>query len=83
MDRYRIEIQHGEHRSLWYIIDTEAPDDEQPAVVRTCFSLGHAEDVAGTLNAAAQRERERREARFVEQQRQFDDLDEIRGGGYR
>ena len=43
--RYRVTCWHGEARTLWYVVDTHAPEGEQPAVVWTFHSptLAHAE----------------------------------------
>lgn len=35
--RYKVTTWHGEGDSLYYIVDTEAPEGEQPAVV-ACYS---------------------------------------------
>lgn len=32
--RYKVTAWHGETGSIFYVVDTHAPEDEQPAVVR-------------------------------------------------
>jgi len=39
-----ITIHHGESKTLWYVVNAAAADDEQPAVIETCHSLAEAED---------------------------------------
>lgn len=41
--RTEIVIQHGEHRSLFYLVDAAAPEGEQPAVLDIFGSLEEAE----------------------------------------
>jgi hypothetical protein len=50
--RFRIVVAHGEHRSLFYIVDAAAPDDEQPCVLATRRSREEAE---AALRALAER----------------------------
>ena len=33
---------HGETKSLWYVVDPSAPEDEQPCVLETCTSAADA-----------------------------------------
>lgn len=41
--RLTITVWHGEARSLFYVVDADAPHDEQPAVVVSCHSREEAE----------------------------------------
>ena len=54
-DRYRVTVYHGEGSSVFHIIDTQAPEDEQPCIVRSyrdnpsdaamhCLALNDAND---------------------------------------
>lgn len=33
MPRFQVTYQHGEHRTVFYVVDTAQPEAEQPAVV--------------------------------------------------
>lgn len=37
-----IVIWHSENKTLYYIVDDTKPEDEQPAVMMTCYSLEEA-----------------------------------------
>jgi hypothetical protein len=50
--RFRIVTAHGEHRSLFYVVDAAAPEDEQPCVVATATCRTDAE---AALSALAER----------------------------
>ena len=50
--RYKTTVWHGEGDSLFYVVDTEAPPDEQPCVVGT-FSGGNMERQLALLSAHA------------------------------
>lgn len=43
--RYKVTAWHGEAETLWHVVDTHAPEGEQPAVVWTFHSpmLAHCE----------------------------------------
>ena len=32
-NRFRVTVQHGEGRSVYYVVDTAQPEAEQPAIV--------------------------------------------------
>lgn len=49
--RYKVEVFHGEHASIYYVIDTEAPEGEQPEVVTSTNSPEAARSFAAFLNA--------------------------------
>ena len=40
---------HGEGRTLWYVVDTSAPEAEQPSVLVTLTRAEEAEHVRKTL----------------------------------
>lgn len=50
MDRYIVAVWHGEHRSVFYIIDTIAPSNEQPAVILTLPTKTGADEVCAAFN---------------------------------
>jgi len=41
--RYKLVTNHGEAGTLWTIVDTTAPEPEQPAVVRSFYSRNRGE----------------------------------------
>lgn len=47
----KIVIWHGEARSLFYIVDAEAPEEEQPAVEHTAYAYEEAAAVINALHA--------------------------------
>ena len=49
--RYVVITWHGEHRSLFYVVDTQAPEEEQPAVVASFESRDAAERHCAELAA--------------------------------
>ncbi|MEK6371205.1 MAG: hypothetical protein AABO58_00780 [Acidobacteriota bacterium] len=51
----KIVIWHGEARSLFYVVDADAPDEEQPAVERTASSPEEAVAVINALHAGTTR----------------------------
>ena len=51
MSRYTVAAHHGESRSLFYVTDSEAPADEQPAVLMTCDRRTDADEIARDLEA--------------------------------
>jgi hypothetical protein len=66
--RYVVITWHGEHRSLFYVVDSEAPEDEGPAVLASyteraaaeghCAELGRRREVVPgwTVEEILQRE---------------------------
>ncbi len=40
-DRYRVTTFHGEGATLYHVVDGEAPEGEQPAVVESFSTKGH------------------------------------------
>ena len=44
-----IVVWHGDRRSLYYLVDADAPEEEQPCVLETCSSLQEAEARRQTL----------------------------------
>jgi hypothetical protein len=48
----KIVSYHGEGRSLWYVVDAEAANDEQPCVVATAPSMETAEAILRSLSLA-------------------------------
>jgi len=49
--RYKIVIWHGEASSLFYVVDADAPEEEQPAVEHTAHSHEEALAVIDALKA--------------------------------
>lgn len=49
--RYIVTVWHGELRSLFYVVDTEAPCDERPAICSTWHDRAGAEREAAEMNA--------------------------------
>jgi hypothetical protein len=49
--RYHVVPWHGEGRSLFYVVDGHAPEDEQPAILGTFTRREWAESTAVDLNA--------------------------------
>lgn len=47
---YKVTVWHGEHGSLFYVVDTQAPESEQPAVKVVCGTRASAEKVAAFHN---------------------------------
>lgn len=59
--RYSIVIWHGEARSLFYVVDADAPEDEQPAVIATAHSYEEAEAIRNeAIRLETQTDQERR-----------------------
>jgi len=51
----KIVIWHGEARSLFYIVDADAPEEEQPAVEHTAYACEEAVAVVNALHACTAR----------------------------
>ena len=51
--RYRIVTVHGEARSLFHVLDTIAPEGEQPAIVASFESREYAECLRDWANIGA------------------------------
>ncbi|HEV7766389.1 MAG TPA: hypothetical protein VGQ76_15400 [Thermoanaerobaculia bacterium] len=58
--RYPIVIFHGEGRSLFYIVDAEAPDKQQPAVVDTAHTHEEAVTIQGERELPPESEPEKK-----------------------
>lgn len=41
--KLKIVVQHGEGKTLFYVVDQNAPEAEQPAVLATCHTMPQAE----------------------------------------
>ncbi len=50
--RFKVVVWHGEHRTLFYVVDTAAHQDDQPAVVVTYHSRREADEAARCFNGA-------------------------------
>lgn len=48
--RYRVVVWHGESGSRFYVVDSKAPEDEQPAVVASRTQRPAAQAIANRLN---------------------------------
>lgn len=48
--RYKQTVQHGESGTVWYVVDTWAPEGQQPAVVASGTDQQRMAHVAYTLN---------------------------------
>lgn len=46
----QIVVAYGEHRSLFYIVDAQAPEGEQPCVLETCASRAQAREAIESLS---------------------------------
>lgn len=51
----KIVIWHGEARSLFYIVNADAPEEEQPAVERTAYAYEEAVAAINALHAGTTR----------------------------
>lgn len=51
----KIVMWYGEARSLFYIVDADAPEEEQPAVEHTAYSYEEAVAVINALHASKTR----------------------------
>ena len=51
--RFIVTAWHGEGRSIFYVVDTQAREDEQPSIVASPIDRGVAERVADFYNRAA------------------------------
>lgn len=49
--RYRVTVWHGENQSVFYVMDTLAPESEQPACMGSLHSQTDADARCATLNA--------------------------------
>ena len=43
MKNVKIVVQHGEAQSLFFVVDCDAPESEQPAVMAVCYSREQAD----------------------------------------
>lgn len=55
MDRYKVTTQHGESGSVHYVVDTWAPEGEQPAVKESYVVYELSAEVAARLNEQSNR----------------------------
>ena len=51
MKRYKAVVWHGECASMYYVVDTYAPDDEQPCVLTTFDDFEKARTSVRSLNS--------------------------------
>jgi hypothetical protein len=51
--RFIVTAWHGESRSIFYVVDTQAHEDEQPCIVASPIDCGIADRVADSYNQAA------------------------------
>ena len=77
-NRYTVSIVHGEHATLYHVVDAGAPEGEQPDIVLSLHNKPHAQAMAEELNKQAARIRElegalARAVRFVEGYRAMHD----------
>lgn len=57
-NRYTVSIVHGEHATLYHVVDAGAPEGEQPDIVLSLHNKPHAQAMAEELNKQAARIRE-------------------------
>jgi len=50
MTRYKVVAWTGEHKTIWYVLDTKAPESLQPAVVCCGDNFNQAKVKAALLN---------------------------------
>ena len=48
--RFKVTSVHGEHMTIWHVVNTEAPEAEQPKIVATFHSPTLAHCYAQDLN---------------------------------
>lgn len=54
-NRYTVSAWHGESRSVFHVLDKQAPEEAQPLAIVTLHDIDKAREVAATLNKQAAR----------------------------